>query len=307
VRADARIQTHAVDDLPGVQPLRLRVRVQLVEIAHAQRQIRVREQFDGLRLGEPHEQGPDVLLDGTLLQQGRERVRGIRKTLVVQVGSDDDAAWVQVVVQGLALTQELRTEDDVPGTGPLANRLGVADRDCGLDHHDRVRVDLHDQIDHGLHRGGVEEVLPAVIVRGRSDDHEVRVRVCLLPVQRGGQVQFLLREVFLDVLVLNRTNTLVDLLDLLRNDVHRGDLVMLRQQRRKRQAHVASTGNSNFKRIEPMQNFSILLNTPVSNYPPHMDEPSYNVDGTNTRRKLVSVKEKHNFKKALKAITKPRC
>ncbi|EDN82491.1 hypothetical protein BIFADO_01541 [Bifidobacterium adolescentis L2-32] len=38
-----------------------------------------------------------------------------------------------------------------------------------------------------------------------------------------------------------------------------------------------------------------------------MDEPSYNVDGTNTRRKLVSVKEKHNFKKALKAITKPRC
>lgn len=42
--------------------------------------------------------------DGTLLQQGRERVRGIRKTLVVQVGSDDDAAWVQVVVQGLALT-----------------------------------------------------------------------------------------------------------------------------------------------------------------------------------------------------------
>jgi len=56
-----------------------------------------------------------------------------------------------------------------------------------------------------------------------------------------------------------------------------------------------------------MQNFSILLNTLVSNYPPHMDEPSYNVDGTNTRRKLVSVKEKHNFKKALKAITKPRC
>lgn len=59
--------------------------------------------------------------------RGRERVRGIRKTPVVQVGSDDDAAWVQVIVQGLALTQELRTEDDVPGTGPLANRLGVAD------------------------------------------------------------------------------------------------------------------------------------------------------------------------------------
>lgn len=227
MRADARVQTHAVDDLPGVQPLRLRVRVQLVEIAHAQRQIRVREQFDGLRLGEPHEQGPDVLLDGTLLQQGRKRVRGIHETPVVQIGTDDNAARIQVVVQGLALTQELRTEDDVPGTGPLANRLGVSDRDGGLDHHNRVRVHLHDQIDHGLHRGGVEEILLAVIVRGRRDDHKVRVRVCLLPVQRGGQVQFLLREVLLDILILNRTNTLVDLLDLLRNDIHCRHLMML--------------------------------------------------------------------------------
>ena len=77
-----------------------------------------------------------------------------------------------------------------------------------------------------------------------------------------------LRQEALDLVVLDGRLVVVDLLDLLRNDVHRGDLVMLRQQRRKRQAHVARSGNSNFKRIEPMQNFSILLNTLVSNYPP---------------------------------------
>ena len=157
---------------------------------------------------------------------------------------------MQVVVQGLALAQELRAEDDVPGAGPLADRPGVADRDGGLDHHDRVRVDLHDQIDHGLHRGRVEEVLLAVVVRGRRDDHEVCVRVRAFPVQRGGQVQLLLREVPLDVLVLDRADPLVDLLDLLRNDVDRGDMMVLAQQRRERQAHVTRAGDRNPQRIK---------------------------------------------------------
>ena len=259
VRADARVQAHAVDDRPRVQPLRLRVRVQLVEVAHAQRQVRVREELDGLRLGEPHEQGPDVLLDGALLQQRRERARSLHKARVVRVGAHDDAARVQVVVQGLALAQELRAEDDVPAAGPLADRPGVADRDGGLDHHDRVRVDPHDQVDHGLHRGRVEEVLLAVVVCGRRDDHEVRVRVRALPVQCGGQVQLLLREVPLDVLVLDRADPLVDLLDLLWDDVHRGDMMVLAQQRRERQSHVTRAGNGNPQRIKISHFFSLHL------------------------------------------------
>ena len=184
-------------------------------------------------------------------------MRGVYKTIVVQIGADDDAARIQVVVQGLALAQELRAEDDVPGTGPLADRLGVADRDGGLDHHDRVRVHLHDQVDHGLHRGGVKEVLLAVIVRGCRDDHEVRVRVRLLSIQSGGQVQLLLGEVLLDVLVLDRADAPVNLLDLLRDDVHRGDLVVLRQQRRKRQTHISGTGNSNLQRIKILHFYSL--------------------------------------------------
>ena len=134
---------------------------------------------------------------------------------------------MQVVVQGLALAQELRAEDDVPAAGLLANRTRVAHRDGGLDHHDCVRVDLHDQIDHGLHRGRVEEVALAVVIRRRGDDHEIGVRVRALTIQRGNQIQVLLGEVLLDAIVLDRADAIVDLLDLRRDDVDRGNVMVL--------------------------------------------------------------------------------
>ena len=59
--ADARVQAHAVDDGAGIQPARLGVGVQLVEKAHAQRQIGIGEELDGLRLRKSHNQGIDVL------------------------------------------------------------------------------------------------------------------------------------------------------------------------------------------------------------------------------------------------------
>ena len=54
MRPDARIQTHALDDLLRIQPLALGVYIQLVEIGNPQRQIRVGEQLDGLRLCKSH-------------------------------------------------------------------------------------------------------------------------------------------------------------------------------------------------------------------------------------------------------------
>ena len=46
VVANTRIEAHAFDNLPRVQPLRLRIGVQLVEERHPQRQISVSEQLD---------------------------------------------------------------------------------------------------------------------------------------------------------------------------------------------------------------------------------------------------------------------
>ena len=227
MRSDTRVKAHAVDDLAGVQALGFRVRVQLVEVGDAQSQVRVGEQLDGLGLGEAHEQCMDVLLDGALLQQLGEGVGSLDEVLVLRIGAHHDAARVQVVVQGLGFTQELGAEDDVLGAGLLADGLGVAHRNGGLDDHDCVRIDLHHQIDDGFHCGGVEEVLLAVVVGRGGDDHEVGVRVGLLAVERGGEVQFLLGEVLLDVVVLDRGLTGVDHVDLRRDDVHSGHLMML--------------------------------------------------------------------------------
>lgn len=58
----------------------------------------------------------DVLLDGPLLQQLGERLGRLDEMPVLRVGADHDAARVQVVVQCLGFAQELRAEDDVPGT-----------------------------------------------------------------------------------------------------------------------------------------------------------------------------------------------
>ena len=48
VRADVRAQAHAADDLRGVEPAGGGVGVELVEVGHAQRQVGVGEEFDGL-------------------------------------------------------------------------------------------------------------------------------------------------------------------------------------------------------------------------------------------------------------------
>ena len=106
--ADARVEAYAINDLLSVQSFALGVGVQLIEVGHAQRQISVSKQLDGLGLGEAHEQRVDVLLDSSLLQQRRKGVRGLHQARVVQVGADDDAAWVEIVVERLRLAQELR-------------------------------------------------------------------------------------------------------------------------------------------------------------------------------------------------------
>lgn len=247
VGADARIQAYAVDDLAGVEPFGLRVGIELVEVGDAQREVGVGEQLHGLGLGEAHQQRVDVLFDGTLLEQLGERLRGFHEMLIVRIGAHHDTARIQIVVQCLGLTQELRAEDDVLGSGLFTDGLRVTDRNRGLDDHNGIRVDLHHQIDDGLDGGGIEEVLRAVIVGGGRDDYEIGVAVCAFAIQRGDEVQLLLGEVLLDVIVLDRGLAVIDHVDLCRNDVHGSDLMVLGQQRRQAQAHIAGTGNGNLQ------------------------------------------------------------
>ncbi len=98
---------------------------------------------------------------------------------------------------------------------------------------------MQHQVDDLLHVTRVEEVLLRVVVGGGGDDDELGVLVSRCAVEGGRQVEVLLGKVFLDVFVLDRRFAMVDKVDLLGDDVHGGDVVVLCQQRGDAQAYVA--------------------------------------------------------------------
>ena len=265
VRADPRVKAHAPDDGRGVEPLDLRVGVQLVEVAHPEREVCVREQLDRLGLLKPHVKRRDVLLYGTLLQQAGKLMCGILQEgdisqsidclvlllelrAVYQLGyAHYYPAGIEVVVKGLALAQELRGEEKVQPPEALlpvpdVQAAAVAHRDGRLDDHHRIGVDLKHQVDHLLHVPGVEVVPDRVVVGGGRDDHEVRVGVGPASVKGGREVQRLLGKIPLYVLVLDGRLPAGEHLHLLGDDVHGGHMMVLGQKSRYAQSHVACAG-----------------------------------------------------------------
>ena len=253
--ADAGVKADALDDLLGVKALHLGIGVQLIEEGDAERQICVCKQFDGLCLCEAHEEGLDIFLDGPLLQQMGEGVGRLHKAVVLHIRTHDDAAGVEIVIQRFGLPQKLRAEDDVPALIFFPDRSREAHRDGGLDDHDGLGIHLHHQLDDRLHRRGIEEVLPTVVVGRGGNDHEVRVPVGRFPVQRSGQVEILFRKVSFNVVILNGGLFVVDLLHLLRHDVHSGDMVVLAQQGGDGQADIACACNGNVQFFECSHGF----------------------------------------------------
>ena len=261
VAADARLQAHAVDYVAGVEAADLAVGVELVEVGHAKRQVGVGEEFDGLRLGGSQDELRDahgavdvhaLELDwiGALSEQAGEALSR-RDGLGVLLGrAHHDATGVQVVVERLALAQELRAEEDLAVAQPLAKARGVADGDRGLDDDPGIRVHRAHGGDGGLDGARVEEVPIAVVVGGRRDYGVVGTRVGLGYVHGGVQVELALprlglRQEALDLVVLDGRYVAVDLLDFLGHDVQGVHLVVLREQDGEGQADVTGTGDGN--------------------------------------------------------------
>ena len=260
VAADARLQTHAVDDVAGVEAADLAVGVELVEVGHAQRQVGVGEELHGLGLGGAQHELRDA--DGSVSVHALE-LRGVRPLgeqacealggrdgLGVVLGrAHHDAGRMQVVVESLALAQKLGTEEDLAVAQPLAKASGVADGDSRLYDDPGVRVHRANGGDGGLDGARVEEVPVRVVVGGRGDDGVVGARICLGHVDRGAQVELALprlglRKEALDLIVLDGRYVVVYLLDLLGHDVQGMHLVVLREQDGEGQADVAGTGDS---------------------------------------------------------------
>lgn len=260
VAADARLQAHAVDDVAGAETKELAVGVELVEVGHAQRQVRVGEQLDGLGLGGAQHELRDAYGAvcvhalklggiGTLREQAGELLRRGDGIGILLGRAHHDAAGVQVVVESLALAQELWAEEDLLVAQPLAKARCIAHRDGRLDDDPGIRVHRAHGGDGGLDGARVEEVPVRVVVGGRGDDGVVGARVGFCHVDGGVQVELALprlglREEALDLVVLDGRNVVVDLIDLLGHDVQRVDLVVLREQDGEGQADVAGAGDS---------------------------------------------------------------
>ena len=80
--ADTRIKANTINNLLGIQSLALCIGVQLIEVGNAQSQICIGEQLNSLCLGEAHEQGVDVLLNSTFLQQTSKLMCSLYQSLI---------------------------------------------------------------------------------------------------------------------------------------------------------------------------------------------------------------------------------
>ncbi len=120
----------------------------------------------------------------------------------------DDAAGIEVVIEGLALAEELGREEQVQllhaALGVLqVEAARIAYGDGGLDDHDGIGIDLEHQVDDLLDMAGVKIVLYGVVVGRGGDDHEVGISIGPAAVEGGGEQQRLLGQVALDIVVLD--------------------------------------------------------------------------------------------------------
>jgi hypothetical protein len=105
----------------------------------------------------------------------------------------------RVVVKGAPFPQELRRKDQVVTTELGARTHGVAHRNGRLDHHQRLRVDVHHIPDHRLDRPRIEVIGLRIVIGRRGDDDHLGALVGVTLVELP-KIEGLLMQVFLDLL-----------------------------------------------------------------------------------------------------------
>ena len=88
----------------------------------------------------------------------------------------------------------------------------------------------------------VEIVLNGVVICWSCNNNEICILICCFPVKSSCEVQRLLCQIFLDIIVLDRRNTVIEFLYLFCNYIYCCNMMVLRQQGCYTQTNVASTG-----------------------------------------------------------------
>lgn len=268
--ANPGVERHAPDDVRRGEALGGAVGVELVEVRDPQRQVGVREELHRLGLRAAKDEGRDadrpvgvlpIALRGVrpLLEQRCEALGGRDGLRVVLRRAHHDAARMKIVVEGVALAQELRAEDDAPVAPLPADALRVPHRDGGLHDDPGVRVHAPHRVHRRLHGGCVEGVGLRVVVRGASYHHVLGAGVGLRRVGRGPEAEahlLLVTQEPLDLGVPDGALAPVEHLHLFGHHVDDRDLVALAEQQGDGQANVARPGDGDLHFESPSSRFS---------------------------------------------------
>ena len=198
--ADSWIKTYAINDSLGIKSLYLCVCIQLIEIAYSECKIGIGEELDSLSFLHTHEEGIDVLFDGAFLEQSGEGLGCFLQHFDIGYRLDclillfelwaldnlwiayDDAAWVKVIIESLALTKELWREEKVELLYALLGILqveaaGVTYWYGALNDHHCIWVYLQNQVDDFFYMGCIEVVLYWVVVGWCCNHYEVCILI----------------------------------------------------------------------------------------------------------------------------------
>ena len=151
---------------------------------------------------------------------------------------------MQVVVEGFAFAQEFGREDDVIHAVFLAHGVGISHGNGRFDDHQHLRIHFQHVFDGVFHGRGVEEVVLVVVVGRRGNHDQFRRAVGGILVDGGMEIQFPFAllgfpEEALDLIVLDRTDEIIQLVCFLRRGRNRRHLMMLCKQHRQRQPNVS--------------------------------------------------------------------
>ena len=102
---------------------------------------------------------------------------------------------------------------------------------------------MHRKIDDVFYCAGIKEILDGIIIGRSSDYDEISSAVGFFGIQRRFQIQFLILQIILDVIILDRRDPLIDHIDLFFYDIDRCDCIVLCQQGCDGQSDIACSGN----------------------------------------------------------------
>ena len=166
--------------------------------------------------------------------------------------ADHDAARVEVIVQGMALAQKFRAEQNMRIVEFFAHRRRISNRHGGFDDHSRLRRILPGQRQHGFDAGSIKIILFWVVVGGGGDHDDIRAGVGGCGIGRGVQIQRLFGQILLNFPISNGAFAGCQQGYLFGQDIYRPYLVVLGQQHTDAETHITSTGNGNFhKQVLP--------------------------------------------------------